>query len=275
MELGHRRKLQREIANTKRLARDPAFVTPLYGSDPHRVAKLRDISPSRTDGRQESEPTKRSYRHHPKPDAKAPERPYSAYVLFSNHMREQLKDQNLSFTELSRAVGERWQKLNPDEKEKWKEKGAMPWERYKAELEEYQKSDDFRQYQQYSAEFKAGQAARSQQSKPGIRQQSMRQPTYGSTSSSSNQPQMEYSPTKSSRSEHKHSKVAIKRLHSGDQGPGSEKRSPRVRQACESCRARKIKCYGEQPSCRHCRDLGQECYYARGKRDQRRLERLS
>ena len=265
MDLGHRRKLQREIANTKRLARGPAFTTPLYGVD-------RRISSSSNDVQQGGAPTKRGYRHHPKPDPKAPERPYSAYVLFSNHTREQLKEQNLSFADLSKVVGEKWQQLTPSEKEEWKARGSVPWERYKAELAEYQKTNAFQEYQRYLTEFRATQAAKNPQRKLSTTIQNPVSSIHRATKSKYGQ--IAASHTEQSGSERKQSKVAIKRLKRDEevwnQGPRSGTRSSRAKQACESCRIRKIKCYGEQPTCRHCRDLGVECYYASGKRDQRR-----
>lgn len=279
MDLGHRRKLQREIANTKRLARDPAFVTPLYGIKPSPSNTAEAISSSSNDQQQGAPPTKRGYRHHPKPDQNAPERPYSAYVLFSNHIREQLKDQNLSFTDLSKVVGEQWQQLSRDQKEEWKNRRAVPWERYKAELADYHKTDEFQEYQRYSADFKAAQIAKNPQGKSGTTTQSPVSSTHRHTSFSSKQRQIAGSLTRQPESERKHSKVAIKRLkrdeESWNQGLGSGTRSPRVRQACESCRNRKIKCYGEQPTCRHCRELGLECYYANGRREQRKRYELA
>lgn len=278
VDLGHRRKLQREIANTKRLARDPAFVTPLYGIDPPRRNARSGVSSSGTDVKQDAPPTKRGYRHHPKPDSNAPERPYSAYVLFSNHTREQLKEQNLSFVDLSKIVGEKWQKLSRDEKEEWNRRGVVPWERYKAKLGEYQKTDEFRDYQRYLAEFKAAQIAKNPQGKLDTMMQSPVSSTQRSAKSSSKHLQMAVSPTQQPESEGDHSKVAIKRLkreeESWNQGLGLGTQSPRVRQACESCRNRNIKCYGEQPACRHCRELGIKCYYPSRRGDQRRRYEL-
>ena len=274
MSLGHRRKLQKEIANTKRLARDPAFVTPLYRIDPPPSNNPREISSSNAEVRQGGAPTKRGYRHHPKPDPKAPERPYSAYVLFSNHTREQLKEQNLSFTDLSKIMGEKWQRLTRDEKEVWKKKSAVPWERYKAKLAEYQKTDGFREYQRYLTEFEATQVGKNPRRESStIMQKKPVLSTHRATSFSSQPRQMAVSPTGKSASERKHSEVAIKRLKRDEaiwnQGTSSGTRSTRVRQVCESCRDRKIKCYGEQPTCRHCRELGVVCYYASEKRGQR------
>ena len=278
MDLGHRRKLQREIAKSKQQARDPVLNNPQYGTNLPQPNTLRGVPSSSTDVQQGGPPTKRGYRHHPKSDSNAPERPYSAYVLFSNHTREQVKDQNLSFIQLSKIVGENWQQLSHDEKEEWKKKGAVPWERYKAELAEYQKTDAFRDYQRYLADFKTAQDVKSPQGKPGTMMQNPVSSTHRPNRLSSRGPQMAVSPTSQAETERQHSRVAIKRLkrdeETWDQGPGSEVRPTRVRQACESCRSRKIKCYGEQPTCRHCRELGIECFYRIGRRNQsRRYER--
>ena len=279
MDLGHRRKLQREIAKAKRQASDPVFKDPRYGTNLPQPNTLRDVPSSRTDVQQGGPPTKRGYRHHPKSDSNAPERPYSAYVLFSNHTREQVKDQNLSFIQLSKVVGENWQQLSRDEKEEWKKKGAVPWERYKAELAEYQKTDAFRDYQRYLADFKVAQDVQNPQGKSGTMMQSPVSSTHRPNTFSSKNPQMAVSPTSQPETERKYSKVAIKRLkrdeETWDQGPGSGERPTRVRQACESCRNRKIKCYGEQPTCRHCRESRIECIYMSRRRDlSRRYERL-
>lgn len=161
VDLGYRRRLQREIANTRRLASDPVFVAPLYptlqGPGGHDIG--RGLTASKDDPHAAGQ-GKRSYRHHPKSDPNAPQRPYSAYVLFSNHVREELKSQGLSFTEMSRRVGERWQSLNPEEKESWKQKAALPWETYKAQLAEYQQSNDYKTYTQYLANFKHAQGVK-------------------------------------------------------------------------------------------------------------------
>ena len=267
MDLGHRRKLQREIAKSKQQAkqqaRDPVLNNLQYGTNLPQPSTLRVVPSGSTDVQQGGPLTKRGYRHHPKSDSHAPERPYSAYVLFSNHTREQMKDQNLSFTQLSKVVGEKWQQLSRDEKEEWKEKAAVPWETYKAELAEYQKTDAFRDYQRYLADFKTARDVRNPRGDPGTRMQNPVSSTHRPDSFSSRNPKMAFSPT--SQAEREHSK---RDEETQDQGPSSEVRLTRVRQACEQCRNRKIKCYGEQPTCRHCRELGIECFYRSGKRDQ-------
>lgn len=85
VKLGHRRKLQRRIANARGVASGislPASVKP----------SLEDVKPdglrpnlAQPDTTTDSNGvTKRKYRRHPKADEHAPDRPPSAYVLFSN-----------------------------------------------------------------------------------------------------------------------------------------------------------------------------------------------
>jgi hypothetical protein len=99
--------------------------------------------------------TKRKYRRHPKPDENSPVRAPSAYVIFSNKIREDVRGQNLSFTDIARLVGDRWQKLAPAEKEPYETQAAIAKEKYNAELAEYKKTDSYRDYMHYLAEFKA------------------------------------------------------------------------------------------------------------------------
>ena len=98
---------------------------------------------------------KRKYRRHPKPDKNAPERPPSAYVIFSNNIREEVRGQNLSFTDIAKLVGDRWQKLSPDEKEPFESKANDAKEKFNIELAQYKKADSYREYTQYIADFKA------------------------------------------------------------------------------------------------------------------------
>lgn len=98
---------------------------------------------------------KRKYRRHPKPDENAPSRAPSAYVIFSNKIREDVRGQNMSFTDIAKLVGDRWQKLAPAEKEPYEAQATKAKETYNAELAEYKKTDLYRDYMQYLAEFKA------------------------------------------------------------------------------------------------------------------------
>lgn len=99
--------------------------------------------------------TKRKYRRHPKADENAPERPPSAYVIFSNKVREEVKDQNLSFTQIAKLVGDRWQKSDPSGKEPFEAQANSAKEKYNIELSTYKKTEAYKEYLQYLADFKA------------------------------------------------------------------------------------------------------------------------
>ncbi|RMZ78206.1 hypothetical protein DV738_g4008, partial [Chaetothyriales sp. CBS 135597] len=110
--------------------------------------------------------TKRKYRRHPKPDEHAPEKPPSAYVIFSNKVREEVKDQALSFTQIAKLVGERWQKLDAAGKEPFEAQANAAKERYNIQFSTYKKTDAYKEYGQYLAEFKAKHGSSSDQKRP-------------------------------------------------------------------------------------------------------------
>lgn len=100
---------------------------------------------------------KRKYRRHAKPDKNAPVKPPSAYVMFSNKVRAELKDQNMSFVDLAKIVGDRWKAISPEEKEHYEQTAAREKEDYQAALSRYEQTDDHKAYQQYLSEFKSKQ----------------------------------------------------------------------------------------------------------------------
>ncbi|CEP07431.1 hypothetical protein [Parasitella parasitica] len=67
---------------------------------------------------------KRKYRRHPKPDKNAPIKPPSAYIMFSNDARAQLKEHNMTFVEIAKIVGDQWKNLGIDQKQQY-ERTAM------------------------------------------------------------------------------------------------------------------------------------------------------
>lgn len=157
VKLGHRRKLQRRIANSRGLSSDRALASPtsttpveIHGDDHPKVGGVKDAK----EGGSGPHGAKRKYRRHPKADENAPERPPSAYVIFSNKMREDLKGRNLSFTEIAKLVGEHWQSLLPSEKEPYENSAYTAKERYNNELLEYKKTQSFKDYSRYLADFK-------------------------------------------------------------------------------------------------------------------------
>jgi hypothetical protein len=52
-------------------------------------------------------------------------------------------------------VGENWQNLSPGEKEPYEQQAFSAKERYNNELAEYKKTDRYKEYSQYLADFKA------------------------------------------------------------------------------------------------------------------------
>ncbi|KAI8935927.1 hypothetical protein NX059_007435 [Plenodomus lindquistii] len=167
VKLGHRRKLQRAIAESRGQSSDRPLPTSVgrapspdrsYRSDDSGAegkSRQTEASVASTGGTS----TKRKYRRHPKPDEHAPERPPSAYVIFSNQVRESLKGQDLSFTEIAKVVGERWQVLPTEERECCERQANSAKEKYYAELAEYKKTPQFEAYQKYLEDFKAKHAA--------------------------------------------------------------------------------------------------------------------
>lgn len=168
VKLGHRRKLQRRIANSRGLAPDAALASPT-GTTSHRSGNLEDAQRAEIPGTGASKPettltavvTKRKYRRHPKSDENAPERPPSAYVLFSNKTRDDLKDRNLTFTEIAKLVGENWQALTPAEKEPFETQAQTAKEKYIADLAEYKQTAKYKEYLSYLQDFKAKHATTS------------------------------------------------------------------------------------------------------------------
>lgn len=73
-------------------------------------------------------------------------------------MREDLKGQNLSFTEIAKLVGENWQSLDRSEKEPFETQAQVLKEKYIRDMTEYKKSADFKRYSDYLQDFRKRQA---------------------------------------------------------------------------------------------------------------------
>ena len=273
--LGFRRKLQREIVRAKhhpldlpsRISQRLSLLPPDGGSlDSMEVPPSikEEVGDDKEDAAKHMEiPAKRSYRHHPKPDPNAPERPYSAYVLFSNHVREQVKDENLPFPELSRQVGVRWQNLLPQEKERWKKLAAGPWEAYKEKVSAYQQTEKYKDYKLYVESFKSAQANKQRGNPPKQQRKSSSftatYPTPGHTPAAASIRTLSTSQTPK--------EAGLKALKQMKGSPGTKVTSGQnqwpnhEKLACEPCNQNMVKCNGQMPSCRRCLDTGQECFY--------------
>jgi hypothetical protein len=113
---GHRRILQKEIA----IARGPDSSPP---ADAVRFSSstLGVSTTLENFGKQ----TKRRYRWHPRGDPNAPKKPKTAYVNFADHLRSDSSVASLSFVDIAREVGRRWQSLNPAAKQEWENRAAQ------------------------------------------------------------------------------------------------------------------------------------------------------
>ncbi|KFY05408.1 hypothetical protein O988_00019 [Pseudogymnoascus sp. VKM F-3808] len=161
VKLGHRRRLQRKIAEARRVSHGHQALASPKRSTCSLEGKLpedgKGVIAQSSDGKEGSSARqlsgKRKYKKHPKPDENAPARPRSAYVIFSNKMREDLKDKSLSFTEFTKLVGKTWQNLTTSEKEPYEQQAFDAKEKYVNELRKYITTESYYSYSEYLHDF--------------------------------------------------------------------------------------------------------------------------
>ncbi|EUC36217.1 hypothetical protein COCCADRAFT_2680 [Bipolaris zeicola 26-R-13] len=166
-KLGHRRLLQREIATYRgipqSLSLDPESNSPepvsLSASALESFTRQTTTPPPRE---------KRRYRRHPRPDPNAPKKPKTAYVNFADQLRTDPEVSQLSFVDIAREVGRRWQELPAEKKRVWESNAARSMQEFEAQMDEYKKTDSWQKHQMYLNEFKAQQStASSGRQRPG------------------------------------------------------------------------------------------------------------
>lgn len=193
-KLGHRRILQREIASARGIAATQALTPAQFGpADDYDQEDKTLVKATRLEQVKAQSTTtgKRKYRRHPKTDENAPEKPPSAYVMFANSVRDELKGQNLSFTEIAQLVGARWKVLDPEKKEMYEYEASAAKDKFNTEFEEYKKTESYAQYAKYLSEFKAklakdGKENAEQQSDTSMKRQRLEYaPSTGSQAGSS------------------------------------------------------------------------------------------
>ena len=76
-----------------------------------------------------------------KKDPNAPKKPMSAYMLFSNHIRATVKDDNpaLKFGDIAKVVSEKYKQFTEKDKALWGEKAEEDKKRYKQEMAAFMK----------------------------------------------------------------------------------------------------------------------------------------
>lgn len=68
----------------------------------------------------------------------------------------------MSFTAIAKTVGERWQLLAPGDKDKYEREAAANKDIYYAQMNEYKKTPQYAEYQEYLAQFHGKQSGSQQ-----------------------------------------------------------------------------------------------------------------
>ena len=73
-------------------------------------------------------------------------------------MRDDVKEQHLSFAQIAKLAGEKWQNCSPVDKEPFERRAAEAKDHYNAMVSVYKTTDNYRNYMEYLANFKVMQA---------------------------------------------------------------------------------------------------------------------
>jgi len=75
-------------------------------------------------------------------DPNAPKRPLSAFFLFSQDERPEIKKKSpsMSVGDISKEIGNKWKKVSDDTKKRYEQKAAVEKQKYEQRLAEYKKS---------------------------------------------------------------------------------------------------------------------------------------
>ncbi|KAH8596604.1 hypothetical protein B0O99DRAFT_102874 [Bisporella sp. PMI_857] len=144
VKLGHRRKLQREIA--RRLGhpvKEPLTQTAIVSTNEESSSAESITDPRRP---------KRRYRRHPPRDPNAPTRPDTAYVAYVKFMRQDPEIASLPFVEIAKLLGHRWSHLSSTVKGVWIRTAAAEKQEYDSALAKYNKSKEYQSFCEASQE---------------------------------------------------------------------------------------------------------------------------
>ncbi|TVY39082.1 hypothetical protein LSUB1_G004098 [Lachnellula subtilissima] len=144
VKLGHRRKLQRKIANSRGLSSDRALASPRHTPSEDRQPEEQKAGATKADAREggAAHGAKRKYRRHPKPDDNAPERPPSA-------------DSEACGRKLAEYFTRRKKSHMSNKRPRRKKDTTTNWQNTK-------KTSSYKDYSQYLVEFKARQSNQQQ-----------------------------------------------------------------------------------------------------------------
>lgn len=88
-------------------------------------------------------------------------------VNFADQLRTDPNVSQLSFVNIAREVGRRWQELPAEQKRVWESNAARAMQEFEAQMDDYKKTDNWRRYQTYLNDFRAQQAASISGKRPG------------------------------------------------------------------------------------------------------------
>ena len=142
IKLGHRRKLQREIAR-RQGHDDQAGLSGVQVAPPQTNERGSGVDGNRQDPR-----AKRRYKRKVPRDPNAPMPPDSAYVAYNRAQRQAPEVANLSFVEIAKLVGDRWTHLPRDAKDVWKQNAEAERELYKSTVADYRQTEAYRNYRE-------------------------------------------------------------------------------------------------------------------------------
>ena len=152
-KLGHRRTLQREIANYRGSTTQDGCRSPTVANPSGVMSPITEHSTSNAE-MLPNKRAKRRYRWHPRPDPNAPKRPKTAYVNFADHLRTDPTIANMSFVEIAREVGRQWQVMDTGTKQHWETQAAAAMQEYEEQMEIYRRTEKYQQYQHYLESFR-------------------------------------------------------------------------------------------------------------------------
>jgi hypothetical protein len=153
---GHRRKLQRAIREYRSAsASHRLYEAENFPLPPEGLPTIKEHPEATPQPSQQAAHATRPYRRHPRSDPNAPHKPEAAYVLFREHVRQDLALSRSSFTETAKEAGKRWRELSHEERTIiWETPAADRLQDYRKELERYKQTEKCRSHQTYLEGFK-------------------------------------------------------------------------------------------------------------------------
>lgn len=89
-------------------------------------------------------------------DGNAPKKNLTAYMIWSNDVRNKVREANpeAKMTDLAKIMGEQWKTVSDEEKARYQQLALAERARYDAEITAYKNTDSFRAFQQLRASMK-------------------------------------------------------------------------------------------------------------------------